>query len=164
MRISKKRIIGFSALFLVLALFAGGCSSTPKPKPVAWNVKITKTTPASIEVDVIGVTPDELAFYEGLSMEKYWPNSQVRKDADKLSAVLQKDEPWLISADDPKWAAWKNRGVTDLLVVANLPVPDGLWKKQLPLDKKAWVAKNRTIEIEIQTTKIGPETPEKIRN
>lgn len=161
---STKRTIGWSALLLVIALLAPGCVfSKSKAKPVAWNITITKATPASIEVDLIGVTDDEKKFYDGLSMDSYWPNSQVRRDADKLSTILQ-DQPWTITQDDPIWAKWKARGVTTLLVVADLPVPNGLWKVPLTLDKRAWDAKNRTLEIEIQNTLIRVETPARIRN
>jgi hypothetical protein len=166
MRMSTKRTIVSSALFLALALILPGCStSAPKIKPVAWNVKITKKTPASIEVDVIGVTEQEKTYYDSLAMDGYWKaNSQVRRDADKITKVLEEDQPWIISQDDPKWIQWKNRGVTTLLVVANLPVADGLWKVPLTLDKKSWDAKNRTIEIEIQNTLIRVQTPRRIRN
>lgn len=151
-------------MVLSVALATSGCKSTPKPKPVAWNVKITKTTPASIEVDLIGVTENEKQFYEGLTMDNYWPNSPVRRDADKLSQILKTKEPWVITRDDPHWAEWKKRGVTTLFVVANLPVPNGLWKVALPLDKKAWDATKYTLEIEIQNTLIRVNTPEKTRN
>jgi hypothetical protein len=162
MSISIKQTIGMCTLVLAVALAATGCSSTPKPVP--WKISVTKTTPASIEVDLIGVTEKEKQFYEGLTMDNYWPNSPVRRDADKLSQILKTKEPWLISDEDPHWKEWHDRGVTTLVVVANLPVPNGLWKVSLPLDKKAWDAKNHTLEIEIQNTLIRVNTPEKARN
>ena len=167
MNISTKRTIEWSALYLVISLLASGCGalgSSKKVKPVAWNVTITKATPASIEVDVIGVTDEEKKFYDGLNMDGYWPNSQVRRDADKLSTILKDKQPWTIKIDDPKWVQWKNRGVTTLLVVADLPVPNGLWKVPLTLDKKSWNASNHTLEIEIQNTLIRVQTPMRIRN
>jgi hypothetical protein len=164
MNLSTKQIIGISTLVLSLVFVSTGCKSTPKPKPVAWNLSITKKTPASIEVDLIGVTENEKQFYQGLTMENYWPNSAVRRDADKLTQILRTNEPWLVGRIDPIWAEWKKRGVTTLIVVANLPVPNGLWKVALPLDKKMWDAKNYTLEIEIQNTLIRVETPEKTGN
>jgi hypothetical protein len=163
MSMITKQIIGISALVLSLAFVSTGCKSTPKPKPVAWNLSITKKTPASIEVDLIGVTENEKQFYQSLTMENYWPNSAVRRDADKLTQILTND-PWVVSRNDPIWAEWKKRGVTTLFVVANLPVPNGLWKVALPLDKKMWDAKNYTLDIEIQNTLIRVQTPEKSRN
>jgi len=162
MRISIKQTVGLCALVLSLALATTGCKSTPKPVP--WRISITKTTPASIEVDLIGVTEKEKSFYEGLSMDNYWPNSPVRRDADKESQILKTKETWIIKRDDPHWAEWKKRGVTTLVVVANLPVPNGLWKVALPLDKKSWDASNHTLEIEIQNTLIRVNTPENARN
>ncbi|HEX4263451.1 MAG TPA: hypothetical protein VH597_03855 [Verrucomicrobiae bacterium] len=164
MSISIKQTIGLCALVLAVALATGGCKSAPKPVP--WNVSITKTTPASIEVDLVGVTESEKHFIDGLSMDSYWPNSPVRRDAEKnmMTKILKTNEPWLITRDDPHWEKWTKRGVTTLYVVANLPVPNGLWKVALPLDKKSWDAKNHTLEIEIQNTLIRVNTPENARN
>lgn len=161
---TKNKIAGLSVLLVALSLFAVGCGTTKPGRAVAWNVSITKTTPASIEVDLIGVTENEKQFYAGLAMEDYWKSGgQVRKDADKLTKILQKDQAWIVDRTDPKWDEWlKRRGKTELLIIANLPVKSGLWKLALPLDKKSWLAKN-TLEIEVLDTRIVVVTPQKPR-
>lgn len=162
MNLFKKRNVLLLSVAVASGLLTGGCRSTPKIKPARWNVSITKTTPASIEADLIGVTQNEKRFYEGLAMKDYWkPNSQVRRDADKLSQILQMGQPWVISRDDPKWNAWLNRGVTELLLVANLPEPNGLWRIPLCLDKDCWKAKDKTLNIEVQDSRIAVLTVEK---
>jgi len=161
---------------------AAGCSSTPKIKPVAWTVSITKKTTASIQVDVIGVTETEWEYYKGLSLEDYWgkpesPDSQIRKDALKcgVTKLLEKDA-WVLSAKtDPKhpeydvqsdlWSQWHNRRVVKLILLARLPEAGGIWKYPLSLDKDAWNTSNQakperhTILIDVFDSKIYVETP-----
>jgi hypothetical protein len=166
---SARTIASGLALLSTLALLAVGCG-TPARKPAAWNLSLTKKTPASIEVDVVGVTEDEKRFYEGLAMDDYWKSgSQVRRDADKLSQILQKDQPWVVANTDAKWRQWMNRGVKDLVVIANLPVKNGLWKITLPLDEKSWDSKSEdvkkdTLKIDVLETRIVIQTPQKARN
>jgi hypothetical protein len=132
---------------------------------VAWNVSITKKTKASIEVDLIGVaTKSEENFLNGLSREEYWkPDSQIRKDADKLGNKLtkfpQEGQPWVVRRDDPQWHAWLNRGVFELFVVARLPEATGDWRVPILLGKKAWKAKDKTIEIVVVDSGINIQTP-----
>ena len=155
MKIFKNRNAGVVLVLGVLGLLCAlspGCRSTPRVKPVAWNLIITNTTAASVEVDVVGVTENEKGFYEGLSMEDYWkPGGGLRRDADKLSNLLERDS-WTISRKNPKWREWLDRGVKQVLVVADLPEKNALWKVPLSLDKNAWDARHRTLEIEIQNT------------
>jgi hypothetical protein len=116
------------------------------------------------------VTEDEKRFYEGLAMDDYWKSGgQVRRDADKVSQILQKDQPWVLTSTDAKWRQWMNRGVKDLLVIANLPVKNGLWKVALPLDEGSWDPKNedvkkKTLRIDVLETRMVVQTPQKARN
>lgn len=162
----KKNIsnLGLLMLCAAFALSITGCKSAPNGNPKAWNLSITKKTTASIEVDLIGVaSKNEETFLSGLSRDEYWkPDSQVRKDADKLgnkmTKFLQEGKPWLISRDDPQWQSWLNRGVYELYIIARLPEASGDWKVPLPLDKKAWVAKNKTLEIVVVDSGISVQT------
>lgn len=146
--------------FLVLVGLMTGCSSTP----VAWNVKIHK--PATIEVDLVGVKEREKPLLDAYSIDKYWsPDDPVRKDADKLSSDAKPTEDWLITRKDPKWKSWLNRGVGGVFIIANLPGnfdsgPDPR-REYLPLTKGHWDAKKRTLEIEVQSSRILILTPEK---
>jgi hypothetical protein len=161
-----KNNICLLALCASVAIAVVGCKSSPTGKPVAWNVSITKIkTTASIEVDLIGVaTPNEENFLSGLSREDYWkPDSQIRRDADKLgnklTKFLQKDQPWIIERNDPQWQAWLKRGVFELFVIARLPEATGNWKVPLPLGRRVWDAKDKTIEIVVVDSGISIQTP-----
>jgi hypothetical protein len=157
-----KNNICLLALCASVAIAVVGCKSSPTGKPVAWNLSITKKTTASIEVDLIGVaTKDEENFLSGLSREDYWkPDSQIRRDAEKLgnklTKFLQENQPWIIRRDDPQWRAWLSRGVFELFVVARLPESTGDWRIRLPLGKKVWSAK--TIEIVVVDSGISVQT------
>jgi len=148
---------------MVATGFVAGCSST-HPQP--WNISINKTTYASIDVDLIGITELEKPAWEGYDIDKYWRDGDLRRqNANKITQILKMGQPWTVSIDDPKWQEWMNRGVTELLIIANLPGhfdagsgdPRRLF---LPLDKHSWKAKDDTLEIEIQDTLILVNTPQ----
>jgi len=165
-RISIKVLMFATSLAMVL----GGCASAPKIKPTPWTLSITKKTPASIEMDIIGVTESDQKYYEGMSWDDYWKaDSQIRRDAPRLTRFLQKDKSWSVALkkdpkhpeyedDSAKWADWSRRGVVELLLVARLPETGGLWKVPLPLDKNAW-PKNQAIEVEVLDSRIVVLTP-----
>src|SRR5438093_2975693 len=80
---TRKAVSNLSPLLLAIALIAVGCFGGSKIKPTAWNITIVKTnTPASIEVDLIGITEEEKPEWDGYSIDKYWtPGDQKRADA-----------------------------------------------------------------------------------
>jgi len=168
MRVSTWKSRGRLALFLATMLAAGGCAGSKGP-PVAWKVSITKATPASIEVDLIGVTEADKPFWAGYDLDKYWtPGDLRRRQADKLSKTLPLNQPWSVERNDPKWNDWLNRGATDLLIIANLPGrfdpgPADPRRIFVPLDKKSWEAKDQALEIQVQDTLIRVLTRQKLR-
>jgi len=141
-----------------------GCG-TPGAKP--WNLSINKTTSASIQVDLIGITEAEKPYWEGYNLDKYWSDGDLRRqNAHPLTQVLKMGQPWVVPATDPRWQEWLNRGATELLIVANLPGhfdagPADPRRLFLPLTKGVWQAKNDTLEIEVQDTLIVVNTPQK---
>jgi hypothetical protein len=159
---NAKRRKAFTVVsLLLLTLCLTGCGST-KPKPVAWNVSVTKRTQSSIVVDLIGVSDRAKGVWEGYDLDQYWrAGDQRRQDANALSQDLVFQEAWVVGRKDPKWREWLGRGATDLLIIANLPGtnfgsgasdPRRLF---VPLDKKAWKAKDWKLEIEVQDTLIN---------
>jgi hypothetical protein len=148
-------------LLLALVLAAAGCATTPKP--VAWNIKITK--PTGIEVDLVGITQREKDRLAAYALDKYWsPGDLERKNADKLTSSPQTPS-WSVPVGDPKWKKWLGRSVTDVCVIANLPgtfegAADAR-REFLPLDKNHWLAQGQTLEIEIKENRILVLTPEK---
>jgi hypothetical protein len=163
-----KGIGRFAVLACLFGLLASGCASK-QPQP--WNVSIVKKTPATIQVDLVGVRQGDKAEWAGRNITEYWSaGSQVRKDADKLSLNLKMGEPVVIPSTDPKWREWFQHGAQELLVIANLPgefAPGGEdpRRKFLPLRSQDWEpAKKATLEIEVLQSRIQVLTPQKLSN
>jgi len=160
MKSNLAQIIIRSFLLTAVAFFMVGCRSTP----VAWNINIRK--PPTIEVDLVAVKEREKPQLETYSIDKYWaPNDVLRQDADKVSADSSGSETWIITRKDEKWKSWLGRGASGLFIIANLPgsfegSPDPR-REYLPLTKDHWDAKKRTLEIEVQNSRIIVLTPEK---
>lgn len=159
---------GLSAvLLLALCLGAAGCTGVPKPKPVPWNVRITKPSGEAIEVDLIGVPASDQSVWANYALDDYWnPGDLRRRDADKLTSTVDPGHPWVLGRDHAKWEEWLNRGARDLLVIANPPGrfeagPADPRRLFLPLDKKAWKARKATLEVEIQDNRLRVLTPVK---
>ena len=147
---------------ICLSLIAAGCAT--KPKPVAWNLNITK--PAAVEVDLVAVTVREKPRLEGYSMDAYWsPGDPERKGADKQSAPPSTNS-WTITRKDAVWTPMMKRNVVGLFVIANLPgkFESGVDPRRefLPLDKNHWNAKRDTLEIKVQENRIIIITPENL--
>lgn len=154
--------LGMIVMVLVLAI---GCSTTKaQPKPVAWNIKIEKTVPASIEVHLIPVNRFNRAEWENYDITEYWkPNNRRRADQRRTmwSKDLRENQPEEIAKTDPEWERWlKEDKATELLLIANLPGrdfptgPADPRRKFLPLDKSYWAAEKGTLEIEVRTTEV----------
>ena len=162
---NKAKSSGLGALMagVVAAGLVSGCG-TPGPKP--WNLSINKTTPASIQVDVIGIKESENPVWEGYNIDKYWSDGDLRRiNAQPLTQILKLGQPWVIPATDPKWQKWIARGDTELLIIGNLPGcfdagPADPRRLIIPL-QPVWQTKNDTLEIEVQDTLIQVNTPQK---
>ena len=97
------------ALFAALSFLGSGCHSTPTPKP--WNIKITKTTPATVDVDVIGVSSSDKQDWASYDLNKYWtPNDERRREAlaseELISFSLKMGEASELKIDDKHWKKW----------------------------------------------------------
>jgi|SRR5579862_2249088 len=157
-------------LIAQLVLVAGvtqllvSCQST-RPQPGAWDLVITKTVPASIEVDLIGISEIERPAWEGYDLDQYWTAGDSRRaKADKLSKNLETGQPWIVSRADPQWQKWLNHGASQLLIMANLPGrfaagPTDPRRTFLPLEPNRWKTKSGRLEIEVQDTIVRPLTP-----
>lgn len=171
MNYSKTTGFYLAMAVILTAVLTVGCASTKThpPRYQAWNVSITKSTTASIEVDLIGVRDSEKPIWDGYNLDKYWSDGDLRrKDAKPLTQILKVGQPWVVSMNDSKWQEWLNRGATDLLVVANLPGhfdagPADPRHCYLSLNKYAWPPKTNTLEIVIQDTMISVQTPQALK-
>ncbi len=165
----KHRLYPLLLLGLVCVL-AAGCGSTPKTgKPAKWDIKVTKVTPASIEVDLIGISKSEDAYWRNVKLDEYWKaNSPLRAQVEKRAKTTKFEtaQTFVLAQDDPVWATWFGYGAVELVVMANLP---GKFSNDLadprrlilPLDKKQWLAKNKTIELEVSDVQVRALTPQK---
>jgi len=152
-----------------MALAAAGCAAGSKIKAKPWNVSITKRTPASIKVDLIGITPMEKPVWEAYPLDKYWTPGDPRRAAaiaDMVTVDLEQDVPWKIPETDSHWNMWRSRGASDLLIVARLPGKfenlSGMADPRrvfISLDKRAW--KGKTLEFEVNDAGIRNLTPQK---
>jgi hypothetical protein len=152
--------------FVTVTFLGSGCHSGTQP--VAWNVSVTKTTPASIEVDFIGISPIEKPYWlNDVQPDKYWaPNAKIRQGATKVTTSFQSGNSFVLKETDPIWNDWFNHGATELMIMADLP---GVYDNNstdrrrmfLPLKKKAWNSKNHTLELEIQDEIIRILTPQR---
>src|SRR3990170_4452303 len=120
MKLTKINAVSLLLALAALSLLAGGCKTTPKP--VAWTLVINKTTPASIEVDLIGVTPlDKTYWLNTVKPTDYWkPGNPTRRNAKKLSSKFESWPMWTVRPDDPGWQNWFSYGASELLIIADL--------------------------------------------
>jgi len=157
------RTASVSLCLVTLAAVLVACQS-PRPQPTAWDLVVNKNTPASIEVDLIGVSDIEKPAWEGYDVDRYWtPGDSRRANADKLTMNLPSGQPWIVSKNDPHWQQWLDHGATELLVMANLPGrfapgPTDPRRVFIPLDREHWNTKSGRLEIEVQDTIVRPIT------
>ena len=168
-QINWKTLTHPAILFAAIALTTVGCGTT-KPRPVVWNVSITKATPASIEVDLVGVNGLEKGQWLSVKPDDYWkPNNSIRQNAKKVSTSFKDGSPWCLGKTNQIWKEWFSYGATELMIMANLPgkFPNDASDRRrlfLPLDKKVWEpAKKETLEVEVQDEFIRVLTPQKLR-
>lgn len=156
-------------LLAALGLIAVGCASGPKTgKPVPWTVKIKKSTPASIAVDLVGISPSEDSHWRrAVKPSDYWsPNSLIREQVKSRArtTTFETEQEFVLKRDDPIWKEWTSYGSSELLIMASLP---GKFSNDefdprrqiVSLGKNAWQTKNQTLEIEISDTQVRVVTP-----
>ena len=165
------KISSLSGLLFAVALLTPGCGTTKPGRPAAWSISITKVTPASIELDVVGVNPsDKQQWMNSVNVDDYWkPNSSIRAGARKESTKFESEKTWVLEKDHKVWSEWFGYGATEVMIIANLPGryepgPHDRRRIFLPLDKKVWESKDKTIKVEVQDAFIRVLTPQKPRD
>jgi hypothetical protein len=155
-----------------LLFLTPGCSSGPKPsKPVQWSVEIKKVTPASVQVDLVGVSRSEDAYWRSIKPSDYWkPNSKIRKAAEtegrSVTTRFEKPDKYVLAKDDPIWNKWFGYGTFEIMVIAELPGKDfddgpaDPRRQFLNLGKKVWQAKNKVLELEVSDGQVRVLTPQ----
>jgi len=157
--------LGVAIVLGWLAATATGCHST---KPVAWHLNLNKVTIASVEVDVIGISPSEKPYWQSAKVDDYWqPGSSLRKDVAnrRVSGDFKTDATWTLAQTNAIWQTWFNYGATELMIIARLPgssFDNGPYDRRrifVPLAKSYWKASKRTLQIEVQDEFIRVLTP-----
>ena len=162
-----------SLLLFALLLIAPGCSllGGKGTKPVAWTIKITKSTAASVEVDLVGISPSEDGYWRrSVKPDDYWnPNKPIQKQAaSRMKSTRFEEGPtFVLKNDDPIWNKWLSYGATELLIMASLPNKysndESDPRRQIvSIAKNAWQAKDKTLEVEIldgQIRVLNPANP-----
>jgi hypothetical protein len=172
-RVITAFITGVLSLFSA-AIFTGCASCKPgKPGPMGqYTINVTlddSLKTSSVIVDIVGVNPSSLARWENYDMGKYWKEGDaMRRDADKVAMNFLSGQAVnkTVSNTDPQWEKWKNKGVTHLLVLADLPGTQvskpgaqDARRQVLPLDECSWPPKTTELKLLVQRSGIVILTP-----
>ncbi len=152
-------------LMLALGLIGAGCGTPPPPPPVAWSLDVEKATPASVDVDIVGVQSSDEAQLMNMKPDDWWagpPNNVMRRGYGDmmLTSNFQTGNSWVVAQNDPIWSKWLGHGVNEIMVISNLPrvqdnTPNDPRRKFLKLNKKAWKdVTNQTLEIRVQDDRV----------
>ena len=174
-QVRKAFIAGASAVLLAVAL--AGCKTDPPGSgPVGqYTIEVTldgSLKTGSVIVDLVGVNPSSLPRWEAYDMGKYWKDGDpMRRDADKKVLNFVSGEALSKSMDntDEQWEKWKSKGVTHLLVLADLPGGQtsrpgnqDARRQILPLYRSNWPAKTTTLKVLVQRSGIVVLTPTRL--
>ena len=102
----------------VCALLAA-CSSSLSTVNLQGSASVTSS---SVLVDVVGIGPNTKGL-ELLPVPKYWQGGSAQAKGDIKSYRFGPNSPqsYTLAATDPIWKHWHDAGVTELMVVADLP-------------------------------------------
>ena len=155
-----KKILSF-AVFALFGISFTGCETTQYPDPFDFNVILgSQLKGASVQVDIIGISEDQLETYVNKSITEYFkPDDPLRENAFKTSLNFRRDtaEAQTFPITDPMWEAWIEENNAQYIVfLADLP---GLTKDQpgnadprrliLPLDRSQWEKRPEIISVRI---------------
>jgi len=167
-----KAFVAFTLLGSILVI--RGCASCKpgKPGPLGqYNVEVTLDNAlknSSVVVDIVGVNKFSLPGLENYSMADYWKEGDLKRaDGDKMTMdFVSGPNKKTLSGKDPIWNKWKAKGVTHIVVLADLP---GAWQARpgnqdprrqiLSLDQCNWPDKTTTLSIIVKGSGIEVETP-----
>jgi hypothetical protein len=171
-QLRKQTFISLSLVVGVVGLMVAGCGTSSAPptrgKVIAWNLQLTKKTPASITVDLIGLNKADDAYWRrGLKPDDYWnPNKPIRRQAQdrRATADFGTNGVWVLPRENEMWGKWAQYGSYELLIIANLT---GNYSNDefdarrqfLLLGNGEWKAKHKTLEVEILDGQIRVVTP-----
>lgn len=175
----NRHFLPFIAITAV-TVFLTGCGSCKPGKvgpPGKYTIDVTRDESlkqASVPVDLVGINAASLPRWQAYSMSDYWkPRDTMRAAADKVELNFAPGEALTKTMDinHPKWEQWKNKSVTHVLVLANLP---GAYadkegnqdprRQIVPLDVCAWRKGTAKIPLLINRSGIDNLTPGRTSN
>lgn len=141
------RCLACAGVLMTVAVALQGCGGIGQ-----YNVAVRRSDslePKNIRFDIIGLNPSEIQRLSEYPVDTYWKNDDsVRSRASRTSMQFpagSKDSTLTLPKTDAKWGEWKDRGVTHLLVVADVPdirpTPGSTADPRrvlIPLDKARW--------------------------
>lgn len=149
-------------IVLGVAVLAGwGCSCDP----TTFDVRVSITPDLSreldvgpVEVDLVGISSSDEAMWNGKRVSEYFSGSdRDRSAAIKTTMVFSRTDSSSksLSRNDPIWKEWKAKGVSRLLVLADIPSlaasdSEGVRdprRRILPLESCRW--DGRAMEFEV---------------
>ena len=164
-----------AGLMMVVAAAVTGCGSCKpgKPGPIGrYTVQVDldeSLKNSSVLVDLVGVNPSSLPRWEAYDMGKYWREGDpMRRDADKvvLNFVSGQALTNSLPATSAQWDQWQATGVTQVLVLADLPGVQASSpgaqdprRQIVPLDECNWPSGTKTIKVLVQRSGIQVLTP-----
>jgi hypothetical protein len=169
-----KPLIGAGVIILLAGLLTGCGSCKPgKPGPVGrYTIEVVldeSLKTSSVIVDLIGVNPSTQPRWEAYDMGKYWREGDpMRRDADKVVFNFVSGQALTnsLATTDAQWDKWKGMGVTDVLVLADLPGaqtsrPGSQDARRLilSLDECNWPSKTKTLKVLVQRSGMVVLTP-----
>ncbi len=173
-----RQLIGGGLIMLAAVLLSGCESCKPgKPGPMGkYTVEVAldeSLKTSSVIVDLVGVNALSLSRWEAYDMGRYWREGDaMRRDADKvvLNFVSGQTLSKTLPSTDPQWEKWKSKGVTHVLVLADLPGAQtsrpgnqDARRQIVPLDTCSWPKKTTNLKVLVQRSGIvvvtAPRTP-----
>jgi hypothetical protein len=126
-----------------------------------------------VEVDLVGVKEDDAMNWAGYSVDRYFSGEdKMRSGASGYTRTMifnaDSAGPQTVSANDPIWQVWQERGVTQLFVFASSrslrPSPGGpeLRRKSIPLTTDKWETGTSQIDVVVRASGVDSPTPMKV--
>jgi len=169
-----KRFLAVGLVVLLAGLFAGCSTCKPgKPGPIGrYDIEVSldeSLKTSSVIVDLVGVNPSSLPRWEAYDMAKYWHEGDaMRRDGDKvvLNFVSGQALTNKLASSSPQWDKWKAKGVTHVMVLADLPGSpvsrpgnQDARRQILPLDQCSWPSGTKGLKVLVQRSGIVVLTP-----
>lgn len=167
-----RRLSTLLAVMVAAALLGGCASGEPQISRYTINVAVSERLQAAdnetpVEVDIVGLNPDESAQWENFSLSRYFAGDHpLRQGADRKTLRFGEEDEriQILTPEAEIWEKWEAKGATRLFILANLP---GIERDRpgeqdvrrliLPLDRRQW--RTSTIEIEVDEAAVRRETP-----